>query len=70
MLERVVIHNNIEKYLPQKRKVRENNSWYTALVILAGLSLFFRQIFSHINDKMMKLSLYPEPFNPLPDDKF
>ena len=40
-------------YLPQKGKVRENNSCLTALVILAKLSLF-RQIFPHINHRLMK----------------
>ena len=41
------------KYLPQKGKVRENNECRKTLVIFADLSPF-RQIFPHVNHKLMK----------------
>ena len=48
---------NVGKYLPQKRKVRENNECHKALVIFADLSLL-RQIFPHINPKRIKYIIY------------
>ena len=41
------------KYLPQKGKVCDKNSCLKALIIFSDLSLL-RQIFPHINHKLMK----------------
>ena len=40
-------------YVPQKGKVYENNDWRKAVVIFRG-PFPFRQIFPHINHKLMK----------------
>ena len=47
----------MEKYLPQKGKVHENNTCLTALVIFAKLFLY-RQNLPHIDDKLTKYTLF------------
>ena len=43
---------DVGKYLPQKGNFLENNSCFTALGFIEDLNVF-RQIFPHINHKLM-----------------